>query len=252
MARHVVVTTPENVRIEYELAGAASRAAAVLVDTLLQGGLIALIFFIWYLLAEARMRIAAGVGMAIIIIAFFLVFWGYYVFFETIWNGQTPGKRYLGLRAIREGGLPIDLSCAAIRNLVRIIDFLPQFYIVGIISILCTHNSKRLGDLAAGTLVVKERKEWVGAAGAKPEAAPLEQAACSIPGIEMITSEEFDAVRRFILRKDELDARFREEVAARIAMPIVERLAIQVGPGVLYSNVLSSIYTTCVRDRGMR
>ena len=251
MPRHVVVTTPENVKIEYELAGAASRGAAVLIDTLLQGGLIALIFFIWYLLGEAGLKVGASVGMAIIIIALFLVFWGYYVFFETVWNGQTPGKRYLGLRAIREGGLPIDLSCAAIRNLVRIIDFLPQFYIVGIISILCARNSKRLGDLAAGTLVVKERKEWIGGAGAKPQVPPLGQVA-RIPGIEMITSEEFDTVRRFIERRNELDARFREEVAAKIARPIVERLGIQTVPGVLYSNLLNDIYTACIRDRGMR
>lgn len=252
MPRHIVITTPENVRIDYELAGLASRGAASLLDTLLQGLLIGLIAFIQYGLGRIGIKVASGVGTAIIIIAVFVVFWGYYVFFETVWNGQTPGKRYLGLRVVREGGLPIDISCAAIRNLVRIIDFLPSMYLIGMVSILCTRNSKRLGDLAAGTLVVKERAEWIERAKAKPEAAPAMQSVPYISGIELITSEEFDAVKRFALRKDELDAKFREEVAAKIAAPIIERLGIQTSPGVIYSNLLNEIYTACTRDRGMR
>ena len=86
-----------------------------------------------------------------------IFYWGYYVFFEMLWNGQSPGKRWVGLRVIRTDGTPITLSEALIRNLVRIVDFLPATYGVGIITMFIDKQSRRLGDLAAGTLVVQDR-----------------------------------------------------------------------------------------------
>jgi uncharacterized RDD family membrane protein YckC len=86
----------------------------------------------------------------------FLFLWGYYIYFETSWNGQTPGKRWAGIRVIRQDGLPINLSEVIIRNLIRIVDFLPLLYGLGIVAMFADSQSRRLGDLAAGTLVVRE------------------------------------------------------------------------------------------------
>src|SRR5215510_11634669 len=90
-------------------------------------------------------------------LASFVLFWGYYIFFEMLWNGQTPGKRWVGLRVIRTDGTPITLSESFIRNLTRLVDFLPAAYGIGIISMFLDKQSRRLGDLAAGTLVVHDR-----------------------------------------------------------------------------------------------
>jgi uncharacterized RDD family membrane protein YckC len=86
-----------------------------------------------------------------------LVFWGYYILFETMWEGQSPGKRALGVRVLKTSGMPIGFLDAVIRNLVRIVDFLPFFYGVGVVTMFISPQSRRLGDLAAGTLVVRER-----------------------------------------------------------------------------------------------
>ncbi|MEK7327557.1 MAG: RDD family protein, partial [Chloroflexota bacterium] len=87
----------------------------------------------------------------------FAFFWGYYILFEMLWNGQSPGKRWVGLRVIRTDGTPITLTESIIRNLVRLVDFLPAYYGVGVVTMFINEQSRRLGDLAAGTLVVHDR-----------------------------------------------------------------------------------------------
>ncbi len=253
MPRQITVVTPENVSIEYELAGLGSRGFAAVADMLLQAVLIALVVIARIVLESHLRWLASGWANAVLGICMFLIFWGYYVFFETVWNGQTPGKRGFRLRTVREGGLPIDLPCAAVRNLVRIIDFLPAFYLVGAVSVIATSKSKRLGDVAAGTLVVKERSEWMGDVPADrrsvvqhfPEAAYVRNE-------ELVTPEEFEAVKRFVDRRAELQETVRENVAARIARPLMARLGIQEYVGMVYSNLLVEIYNRCVEHRGMR
>ena len=133
MSREILVVTPENIEIEYELAGIGSRFLANLLDSFLQ---IAIYAGIWIvvgivagILTLAASTVArsfgaffAGTGMAFALIAGFLVLWGYYIYFETVWNGQTPGKRQLGLRVIRDGGYPINIYAAIVRNLLRVMD----------------------------------------------------------------------------------------------------------------------------------
>src|SRR4029079_4673215 len=88
----------------------------------------------------------------------FAILWGYYIAFELLWNGQSPGKRAIGLRVVREGGRPITFVGSAVRNLIRIVDFLPALYGIGVVVMFVDRRSRRLGDLAGGTLVVKERR----------------------------------------------------------------------------------------------
>jgi uncharacterized RDD family membrane protein YckC len=254
LPRVITVVTPENIRIEYEVAGIGSRGGAAIVDLLLQGLIIAVIFSGRAVLEMLHKWPGTTWADALLGIASFVVYWGYYTYFETVWNGQTPGKRHMRLRTVKEGGMPIDLTSAAVRNLVRIIDFLPMLYVVGSISVLVTSNSKRLGDIAAGTLVVKERSEILRTAPANQEAAvPVPPIQTSyVKQVELVTPEEFEAAKRFMERKAELSPQVREEVAARIARPLIAKLGIAESPNMIYSGVLSEVYAKCMEERGMR
>ncbi len=159
-----VVRTPEYVEFDYPLAGMTSRFLAWLLDNLLiaavtMAGVIAFSF-----LAIAT----GGLAMALLFVWVFLVQWGYYVFFEWFTAGQTPGKKALGLRVLQDTGVRLSFYQSALRNLLRPFDHLPIFYLVGGVSALFTHDHKRLGDLAAGTIVVRDQRRKVPAEIARP------------------------------------------------------------------------------------
>lgn len=253
MPKWLTITTPENARIEYELAGAASRGGAAIMDLLIQGAAVMVLVLLRQTLLIIHKWPGTMQANAILGIVVFLLIWGYYVFFEAAWNGQTPGKRYLRLRVVRAGGLPVDLQCAAVRNLVRFVDLLPFFYVVGAITLFLTRNSQRLGDLAAGTLVVKERSEWKSelAPPETPAAVPAQGATC-VKNLELVTPQEFDAAKRYLERKAEFDPAAREQIAARIAQPIMRNLGMNDDGRVPYSEILTEIYSRCTAERGMR
>ena len=255
MPRQVTIVTPENIRIEYELAGLGSRAGAALFDVLLQGLGLAFIGIIFLVMHINTPTLALDWVTALLGIAVFIISWGYYVYFETVWNGQTPGKRYCRLRTIREGGLPIDISCAAIRNLVRVVDLLPVLtpYLIGAIFALFSNKNKRLGDFAAGTLVVKERSEWEGQLKpSQPDNQVQYAEAAHVRNTELITPEEFDTIKRFVEREAELQKDVKEQLASKIAKPIMNRLGIQEDNAIVHSHLLSEIHRKCVEERGMR
>ncbi len=142
--------TPEGIRLELRLAGPIVRACAWSIDMLIRTilyGLIATVFSFF-----------GGVGTAVMLIMFFLIEWFYPVLFE-LYNGASPGKKAMGLVVIHDNGTPISFSSSFIRNLLRAADFLPFLYAAGLLSMLMNRNFQRLGDLAAGTLVVYRDKE---------------------------------------------------------------------------------------------
>lgn len=156
---HLNIDTPENVIFDYEIVGIGSRFMAALVDTTL----IVLLQLIVYVPMIFLFGDQFGsdentwlVGLFILIAFIFL--WGYYIFFEVLWNGQSPGKRWVGLRVLCANGTPITLTESIIRNLVRIVDFLPFAYGVGVVTMFIDGKSRRLGDMAASTLVVRDKE----------------------------------------------------------------------------------------------
>jgi len=165
--RNLEVRTPESIAFSYELAGLGSRFLAVVLDLLIQvavllAGLIALSLAAFNVQSASSARhIAAGPVGAVItaasICALFLLFFGYFIFFEAFWNGMTPGKRVLGIRVMRDEGYPIDFMSSLIRNLIRSLEFSLGFYLLSAASALLSVENKRLGDFAAGTIVVRER-----------------------------------------------------------------------------------------------
>src|SRR5688500_9102149 len=155
------IQTPENVAFDYQIAGIGSRFLASLLDTTIVVFLQVVILIVVTLIIQSvdgsvfSDLISASVSAVFGLIAA-VFYWGYYVFFEMLWNGQSPGKRWVGLRVIRGDGMPITLSESLIRNLARLVDFLPAAYGIGIVTMFIDKQSRRLGDLAAGTLVVQD------------------------------------------------------------------------------------------------
>lgn len=145
------IATPERVSFSYQLAGLGSRIVAQLLDVL-----ILTVVMIVVALGTAVVSTGPSGGL-IFVIASFLLLNGYFIFFEGLWSGQTPGKRITRLRAVGDAGQPITFEQALMRNLVRNLDFLPAFYGVGLIALFANGRGKRLGDMAAGTVVVRER-----------------------------------------------------------------------------------------------
>ena len=148
------VRTPENVSFEFELAGPAQRAAAWALDLAVMGGL----YVGAMLVAGALGLLLGGLATALYFVMAFVIQWGYGALTEWRWSGQTVGKRLLGLRVMATAGTPVTLLQAVVRNLLRVVDLLPGLYLVGGTSMLLDHSLRRLGDVAAGTVVVRQRR----------------------------------------------------------------------------------------------
>jgi len=153
MPLFVEIRTPENVRLRHPVAGLASRAEALGRDMILQT------FAAWggiMLLGGVERHVGRSLADALAFLLVFLVFAGYHILFEMIWDGRTPGKRAVGLRVVMRDGQRVQFHASAIRNALRAADWLPALFLAGIATIFATPDHRRLGDLAAGTLVVRD------------------------------------------------------------------------------------------------
>jgi len=148
----LVVATPERVSFDYQVAGLGTRALAQVLDMLIVSGILVAVYFV----AVAVSLAAVVPGQLIAILGSFVVIFGYFWVSEALWSGQTVGKKAFRLRAVGDRGEPLTFAQSGIRNIVRIVDFLPYGYGVGLIALFVNGRGKRLGDLAAGTIVVKD------------------------------------------------------------------------------------------------
>src|SRR5689334_1749130 len=156
----LVIETPERVELHYVLANVGNRFLAAAIDHLIQALLILLVLIIARAFSDGPLFRGSGVwAAAVSVVLIFGIYWGYFVAFETLWSGQTPGKRWMRLRVVREDGRPVRFFEVFVRNLLRlVVDLLPPVtYAIGVISIIFSARSKRIGDFVAGTVVVKER-----------------------------------------------------------------------------------------------
>ena len=229
-------TTPEQVAVTYRLAGIGTRFAATLVDTLLHVLLLLGALLAWGLLTIGLSEVAdriiyfderiEGWIVPVVVMGLFALFWGYFIFWETIWNGQTPGKRLCGIRVLRDRGFPIDFRAAFLRNILRYIDFLPMGYGVGALTVFLSKDSKRLGDYAAGTIVVVDAAiaRRANAAPPPPREPPTEYRLLGDPALlnlRAITREQFGVAERYLSRRGELPEAVRADLARQIALPLV-------------------------------
>jgi uncharacterized RDD family membrane protein YckC len=215
--RSVDVRTGEAVAIRYELAGLGSRFLAVVVDGLAQAAIL-LAFFIGAAFATPGLvrvlpsKYAVAIEIAIVIVVLFVVLFGWFVLFETWWSGRTPGKRALGLRVVRDGGFPLDAGAAVIRNLVRLVELTFGFYALSAISALLSAENKRLGDFAAGTIVVRDR------ADAALDLDAYLAAPATADGL--LSESDRLLVNRFLARRASFETTARSRLAWRIAQKL--------------------------------
>jgi uncharacterized RDD family membrane protein YckC len=223
------VDTPENIEFGYDIAGIGSRMLAAIIDTSIILALQAIILLLGSFATDSA-GLAESVRTALATIAGFMILWGYYIAFEVIWNGQSPGKRALGLRVVRTGGRPITFTAAVIRNLVRLVDFLPFFYGIGVVVMFVDSRSRRLGDLAAGVIVVRERREiTLASLTAQGDQARIDlSSAPEIPGILALRAGDYQLIREFLDQRTTLGGDARKRIAQQLARGIEARLAIVV------------------------
>jgi uncharacterized RDD family membrane protein YckC len=228
MDRTLEVRTPESIAFNYELAGLGSRFLALTVDMSIQI-LTLLVLVVGVMLvvrvthgsivrAAASNKLAESVGLAIVIAVLFVLLFGYFIVFEALGNGQTPGKKLLGLRVVRDGGYPIDFGASLIRNLIRVGEQLIGFYALAAVSALLSPENKRLGDHAAGTIVVRDARLAEPRTLKEPLAEPVYAPTAYLSG------EERGLIKRFLERRDALSVDRRKELAAQLASRIRNRI----------------------------
>lgn len=240
----LIIETPERVPLAFALASIGNRFLAVAIDHFIQ--YLTIFITAWIFLS------LSGVGdsnmtpaliwadapkwtIALLIVILFLLFSGYFILFEWLWNGQTPGKRLMKLRVIREDGRPITLWESAARNLIRLFDTFPGFvipiYSIGLITIFMSHRDQRLGDLFAGTVVVRERTDEA-PTFTETFSNPLSDAAFRrvqkkpviAANVSVLNESEIEVVENFLRRRWDLTEKQRTWMAWRVALPIMYKI----------------------------
>jgi len=240
------------------LAGIGSRFVAVLVDTLIWGaGMVVVSLVFWFLLPGigAFSKTSAQWAAAIYVFLVFLLNWGYFTFFEAFWNGRTPGKRVAKIRVIQQSGRAIGLFESMARNFIRYIDQIPFFYGVGVIAVFATRQHQRLGDLAAGTLVVRDREPeslmW-SESGSRTFTArifatnapiPEPHAGLTVPasGIAKLSAADLEVLEGFLARRLDLPLSTRQALAERIAAAIRSKSGLELPAGASIETFLEAV-----------
>lgn len=223
----LTIETPEQTQLDFPLAGIGSRFLAIALDTLLQAAAIwvvgvvlialAIPFGVWF-------RSGGLWAMAIMIFVIFAIYVGYFAFFEALWNGQTPGKRWTHLRVIKDTGRPISAYDAILRNLLRTADWLPTLYAAGIITMIVSRENKRIGDLAAGTVVVHEKPLQAVNSIWHASTAPVHLAA--LGSSAQLNMDELQLIETFLERRGSLEPDVRWSMARQIADRVAGRIGV--------------------------
>ncbi len=212
----LTISTPEGVELDLALAGIGSRFMAGAVDVLIQ----ACTALLGALLVVALLD--GGVLVLVLSVGGFAIFFGYDVAFEVLAGGRTPGKRATGLRVVRESGAPVTFVTSAIRNVLRIVDILPFAYGIGMLVVFVTQSNQRLGDLAAGTIVIRER---LGHIRPSPVAPVLRAPAPSGWDTSAVTVQDLATVRAFLERRGTLSPGARVHLARDLAGRLEAKVA---------------------------
>ena len=263
-ARTLTVVTPENVTVTYQLAGVVTRTGALIIDMLIQGLLILGLSIVVDMVRNIGFgvdHLASFFGF----IASFCVMFVYSIFFEMLWGGRTPGKRVFGLRVIRDGGYPINITASCIRNILRFADLgaiiLPSgppqvlWGAPGLISVFLSPQYKRIGDYAAGTLVIHERSASALELGANSRtvSAAAEALVPQIRNIDRLTRTDYRAIRRVLARQTKLEPAIHAGISEFVARPIIEKLEINFQPAyqMQYTDILEAIEQRYAEEYGI-
>jgi uncharacterized RDD family membrane protein YckC len=243
--RVVSIRTPENIELSYALAGPGSRAAAYMVDLFLMlsvGQILVNLIAAGFALLMSTLGLEGDLWAAAILgLGSFALYNLYFILLEWLLNGQTPGKRLLHIRVIKYGGYSLRFFDTLLRNLLRVVDFLPLFYGVGLMSLLLTRDSQRLGDLVAGTLVVYQ--EPVQTEALLPDLPAPDESEQPLPAVQLaaIPDEAISLAGQYLLARTEMAPRPRQEVAAELVNLIHATSGLEPRPGQGIESFLASV-----------
>lgn len=235
--REASIMTPEHVRLRFETAGLGSRAGAQLIDVLIIGLIMALFIAVVSLTMSALQigieNTLADFSLALIILFTFALISGYFIVTEYFFAGQTPGKKVMGLRTLQNDGRPPTFLSALIRNVFRLLDFLPFFYLLGAVWMFFHPQDKRIGDIAAGTIVIRDArikqmrlrnkaKKWI-----ERKMGTLPQVRWPDGVSNELARDEWQLVSAFAERLPTLDPYKRDELAAHIIQILAARRGLE-------------------------
>ena len=254
----LTIQTPEQVGFEYVLAGLGSRTAAFLVDTVIRWFFVIVILVLVALFHKFLpvLDLSAWVTdlsktwlIALAVLAYGLVDLGYFLFFEALWNGQTPGKRRQRLRVIRMNGQPIGWLESSIRNILRAVDLVGGVYPVGIVVVFLSGNNQRIGDYAAGTVVIVERKQGV----PRDRKQALSPQVLTHPEIEWYVSRlkpaQYQVLRSFLERREQMDQDHRHELARLLSHQLLKKMARSSRMSMSYESFIEEVVASYEKRR---
>jgi uncharacterized RDD family membrane protein YckC len=234
------VVTPEAVRLDFEAAGVGSRALAFLIDSFIVMMMLLLLSLSVALAAPALGDFGTAATVVLIVTVFLLTF-GYPVAFETLWRGRTPGKAALGLRVVTVEGAPVRFRHAVVRAALGLIDFFFFFGTPAVITALLTKRNQRLGDLVAGTMVLRQRVASTPARAATFAAPPGMDSYAATLDVSGVTPADYATLRSFLLRATSLDPDIRDRLAAKIATALAAKIAHTPPPNVTVQQFLVAL-----------
>jgi uncharacterized RDD family membrane protein YckC len=245
------IVTPEAVVLEFETASVGSRALGQAVDLLCRFAALYVFFVVLQLVGPVFEDISGTVLVVLTFVASFLLVFGYPAIFETAWRGQTPGKRAVGLRVVTVEGAPVTFRHSAIRSMLGVVDFfVPPIGVAATISVLLSPSNQRLGDLVAGTIVLRER---TGAAF------PVAVSFPPLPGYEHYAAsldvgglrpEQYALIRSFLVRVNQLHPQARARLAVQLANPVAQQMHHTPPPTVSPEAFLVSVAAAYQRRHG--
>ena len=243
--------TPESVELEFTLAGIGNRAFALLIDYITLGAAlflsVVISIFLTYQISNAENILGDSINKliqwlwAIEMLIAFAIYFGYFVLFETIWQGQTPGKKQAHIRVIRDDGKPVGLSQATLRALLRPID---DFFFIGVFFVTLGKKEKRIGDIFAGTIVVQEEKAIHKAEfSLAQQAEDLSINLGNSTDFHRLSPENFVVIRNYLQRRDMMIVQARRELARKLAMQVKDILELdEIPPDTTANNFLEAVY----------
>ena len=226
----LTVETPEQIALEFPLAGIGSRFLALVIDSLLQAVLFLALFIVLYLSSDLweHFKFFASIAGAIAVFLIpFCIYWGYFAFFEIIWRGQTPGKRLAGIRVVHQSGRPLTAVETIGRNLLRGVDILPGMYAVGLITMMCNQQNRRLGDFVAGAIVVHDKT----IDSVQPGWTAGGTSVVASPEATRLTPDDLILIETYLSRRYEFDNEMRRQTAYQIASVIRKKAGMEPAPG---------------------
>jgi len=246
VADQLTIETPEQTSLHFDVAGIGSRFLALSIDLLMQFlvGIVVGIAGSFAISGIEKVAPRAGVwSAAILILFYFFLYFGYFAFFEIIWNGQTPGKRKLGIRVIKDSGRPLTPAESIGRNLMRIVDWLPAMYAVGLACAFFTQGNKRLGDLVVGSIVVRETslRDLNPVSPASASSAPPLPPVYGHLGARQLTPEEFQLIESFLGRRTALEPTVRFRMADEVLRRIMPKLNLPSGLSLSAEKILEAL-----------